>query len=126
VVEAGGRVGLGGHGQLQGLGVHWELWTIAKGGMKPMDALRVGTIYGAESIGLAQDLGSVEAGKLADILVLDGNPLDDIANTNTIRYVMKNGRMYEGDSLNEIWPRQRAMPKQWWMTNDAAPAVKKP
>jgi Amidohydrolase family len=126
VVEAGGRVGLGGHGQLQGLGVHWELWTIAKGGMKPMDALRVGTIYGAESIGLAQDLGSVEAGKLADILVLDANPLDDIANTNTIRYVMKNGRMYEGDSLNEIWPRQRAMPKQWWMTNDAAPAPKKP
>lgn len=121
VVEAGGRVGLGGHGQLQGLGVHWELWTIAKGGMKPMDALRVATIYGAEAIGLQKDLGTVEAGKLADILVLDGNPLDNIQNTNTIRYVMKNGRMYEGDSLAEVWPRQRPMPKQWWMTNDASP-----
>lgn len=121
VVEAGGRVGLGGHGQLQGLGVHWELWTIAKGGMKPMDALRVATVYGAEAIGLQKDLGTVEAGKLADILVLDGNPLDDITNTNTIRYVMKNGRMYEGESLAEVWPRQRPMPKQWWMTNDAMP-----
>ncbi len=121
VVEAGGRVGLGGHGQLQGLGVHWELWTIAKGGMKPMDALRVATIYGAEAIGLQKDLGTIEGGKLADILVLDGNPLDNIQNTNTIRYVMKNGRLYEGDSLAEVWPRQRPMPKQWWMTNDASP-----
>ena len=118
-MEAGGRVGLGGHGQLQGLGVHWELWTIASGGMKPMDALRVGTIYGAESIGLAKQLGSVEAGKLADFIVLDANPLDDIKNTNTIRYVVKNGRVYEGNTLNEVWPRQRPMPKQWWMTHDA-------
>ena len=119
VVEAGGRVGLGGHGQLQGLGVHWELWNIASGGMKPMDALRVGTIYGAESIGLGKQIGSLEAGKLADLIVLDRNPLDDIKNTNTIHYVMKNGRVYDGNTLNEIWPRQRAMPKQWWMTHDA-------
>jgi len=119
VVEAGGRVGLGGHGQMQGLGVHWELWNIASGGMKPMDVLRVGTIYGAESIGLGKEIGSLEAGKLADLIVLDSNPLDDIKNTNTIRYVMKNGRVYEGNTLNEIWPRQRPMPKQWWMTHDA-------
>ena len=122
LVEAGGRVGLGGHGQLQGLGVHWELWTIASGGMKPMDALRVGTIFGAEAIGLQRQLGSLEAGKLADILVLDANPLDDIKNTNTIRYVMKNGRVYDGNTLAEVWPRQRPLPKQWWMSNDAMPA----
>jgi Tol biopolymer transport system component/imidazolonepropionase-like amidohydrolase len=119
VVEAGGRVGLGGHGQMQGLGVHWEIWNIASGGMKPMDVLRVATINGAESIGLGKQVGSLEAGKLADLLVLDANPLDDIKNTNTIRYVMKNGRVYEGNTLNEIWPRQRALPKQWWMTHDA-------
>ncbi|MCC6929103.1 MAG: PD40 domain-containing protein [Gemmatimonadaceae bacterium] len=122
LVEAGGRVGLGGHGQLQGLGVHWELWSIASGGMKAMDVLRVATIYGAESIGLQQHLGSLESGKLADLLVLDGNPLDDIRNTNTIRYVMKNGRLYDGDSLAEVWPRQRPLPRQWWMTHDATPA----
>ncbi len=122
LVEAGGRVGLGGHGQLQGLGVHWELWTIASGGMKPMDALRVGTTFGAEAIGLEKQLGSIEVGKLADILVLDANPLENIRNTNTIRYVMKNGRVYDGNTLAEVWPRQREMPRQWWMTNDVTPA----
>ena len=121
LVEAGGRVGLGGHGQLQGLGVHWELWSIASGGMEPMDVLRVGTIFGAEAIGLQQHIGSVEVGKLADLLILDANPLDDMRNTNTIRYVMKNGRVYEGDTLAEIWPRERPMPRQWWMTHDAMP-----
>ena len=98
------------------------MWTIASGGMKPMDALRVGTIFGAEAIGLQRQLGSLEAGKLADILVLDANPLDDIKNTNTIRYVMKNGRVYDGNTLAEVWPRQRPLPKQWWMSNDAMPA----
>jgi Tol biopolymer transport system component/imidazolonepropionase-like amidohydrolase len=121
LVEAGGRVGVGGHGQLQGLGVHWELWTIASGGMKPMDALRVGTIFGAEAIGLQRHIGSVESGKLADIIVLDANPLDNIRNTNTVRYVMKNGRVYDGNTLAEIWPRQRPLPRQWWMTHDAMP-----
>lgn len=126
VVDAGGRVGLGGHGQLQGLGVHWELWTIASGGMKPMDVLRVATIFGAEAIGLQASLGSVEVGKLADLLVLDGNPLDDIRNTNTISMVMKNGRLYDANTLGEIWPRTRAMPKQWWMTNDTLPVTASP
>ena len=123
IIEAGGRIGLGGHGQLQGLGAHWELWTIASGGMSNADALKVATIFGAESIGLQKELGSVEAGKLADILVLDANPLDDIRNTNTIRYVMKNGRVYDGNTLAEVWPRQRPMPRQWWMTHDAMPVV---
>ncbi len=118
VVEAGGRVGLGGHGQMDGLGDHWELWAIASGGMKPHDVLRVATIFGAQAIGMDQDLGSLEPGKLADLIVLDQNPLDDIHNTTAIHYVMKNGRLYDGETLDEVYPRARKLEKQWWWNRD--------
>ncbi|MGI8499507.1 MAG: amidohydrolase family protein [Gemmatimonadaceae bacterium] len=114
IAAAGGKIGLGGHGQLQGLGTQWELWNIASGGMPAHDVLRVGTINGAESIGLGKEIGSLEPGKLADLQVLDGNPLADIKNTNTVHWVMKNGRLYEAESLKEIWPRQREISKPWW------------
>jgi len=120
ILKAGGYIGLGGHGQMDGLGDHWELWAMAAGGMKPLDVLRVGTLNGAHAIGMEQDIGSIEPGKLADLIVLDGNPLEDIHNTNTVRYVMKNGRLYEGETLNEVWPRQRALPKLWWWGTEPA------
>jgi imidazolonepropionase-like amidohydrolase/Tol biopolymer transport system component len=114
IVEAGGRVGLGSHGEVQGLGTHWELWMMASGGMRSHDALRAATLHSADAIGLAGDIGSLEPGKLADLQVLDANPLDDIHNTTSIRFVMKNGRLYDAASLTELWPRQRTLPTQWW------------
>ncbi len=123
IVKAGGHVGLGGHGQMDGLGDHWELWAMAAGGMKPLDVLRVATISGANAIGMEQDLGSLEPGKLADLIVLDANPLEDIHNTNSVRYVMKNGRLYEGETLNEIYPRQRQLPRMWWWGTEPAKAA---
>lgn len=114
VVKAGGRVGVGGHGQMQGIGVHWELWSIASGGMSNHDVLRVATIFGAEAIGLNKDLGSLEVGKIADILILDKDPLADIKNTDSIRMVMKGGELYDGNTLDQIWPIAKPLEQQYW------------
>ena len=118
IVEAGGIAGVGSHGQLQGLGYHWELWAIQSGGLSGHDALRVATALGAEAIGLEGDLGSIAPGKLADLVVLDANPLDDIRNTNRVRYVMKNGRLYDADTLDETWPRSRPLGKPAWLGDE--------
>jgi imidazolonepropionase-like amidohydrolase len=114
VVEGGGKVGVGSHGDVQGLGTHWELWMMASGGMKPHAALKAATIDSADAIGFAKDLGSLEVGKLADLIVLDDNPFENIQNTATIAEVMKNGRLYDAVTLNETYPRQKPLGPQWW------------
>ena len=114
IVRAGGRVCIGGHGQLQGIQCHWEMWALKSGGLTNHEVLRSATIYGAQAIGYEQDLGSIEPGKLADILVLNKDPLENIRNTNTIRFVMKGGDMWEADTLNQVWPVEKKLGEPWW------------
>lgn len=114
IVEAGGKVGIGAHGQLQGLGYHWELWAVASGGYDNLQALQLATIGGATMLGMGADLGSLEVGKLADLLVLNENPLEDLRHTTTLEYVMKGGDMYQAETLDQVWPHKKPLPDQWW------------
>lgn len=107
--RAGGLVGVGSHGELQGLGYHWELRMMEMGGMTPVEILQAATRDGARIIGVEQDLGTLEVGKLADLVVLRSNPLQAIANANDIAYVMQNGVLYQGDTLAVV-PRGGAQP----------------
>jgi imidazolonepropionase-like amidohydrolase len=86
----------------------------AQGGMTPIEALRVATLNGAKYLGLDGDLGSLEVGKLADLVVLDRNPLTDITNTEYVSQVMLNGRLYDAKTLNEIGNHPRARRKLYW------------
>ncbi|CAN5635635.1 hypothetical protein BH23GEM3_BH23GEM3_13590 [soil metagenome] len=101
MLDRGTRVQLGAHGQLQGLGAHWELWSLSQGGMTNIESLRAATLHGAEYLGLDRDLGSIEPGKLADLVVLERNPLENIRNTESILYVMANGRLFDAWTLAE-------------------------
>jgi imidazolonepropionase-like amidohydrolase/Tol biopolymer transport system component len=115
--DGGTKINLGSHGQLQGLGAHWELWMLAQGGMSPMQALHCATINGAAYLGMDKEIGSLENGKLADLIVLNDNPLEDIRNSQKIKYVMANGRLYDADSMNEIGNREKPRLRFWWQMN---------
>ena len=114
IADAGGLVLLGAHGQLQGLGAHWEMWMLQQGGMSNIEALRAATIDGARYLGLDADVGSLEKDKLADLIVLDRNPLENIRNSEWIHMVMVNGRLYEAKTLNEIGNHPRQRPPFWF------------
>ena len=116
IADAGGSVQLGAHGQLQGLGAHWELWMLQQGGMTNMEALRAGTIDGARYIGMDADIGSIEKGKLADLVVLDRNPLDNIRNSESVNLIVLNGRVYDAKTLNEVGNHPRPRKPFWWET----------
>lgn len=114
VQRAGGVVAMGSHGEIPGRGFHWEMEAHVQGGMTPLEALRAGTIGSAEAIGRAGEFGSIEPGKFADLIILNADPRLDIRNSRAIAEVMKNGRLYEADTLDEVWPRNRPFGTQWF------------
>ncbi len=122
VQRAGGKVGIGSHGQFQGLGYHWEMWALGSGNATPMEVLKAATIDGAHIIGHGDEVGSIEPGKFADLVILNADPRSDLKNTADIHRVMMNGRLYDDDTLEELWPRQKTLPKLWYQ--DQGPVQK--
>ncbi|HEX5001039.1 MAG TPA: amidohydrolase family protein [Bacteroidia bacterium] len=129
--DAGVKVNLGAHGQLQGLGAHWELWMLSMGGMSNMQALKCATINGASYIGMDQEIGSLEKGKLADLIVLEKNPLENIRNSDSVVLTMVNGRLYDCSTMNQTGNysinrlpfyfegNKAGAPFDWHMTGDS-------
>ena len=102
--DAGVRVNIGAHGQREGLAAHWELWMLAQGGFSPWEAWRAGSWDGAHYLGMAADLGSIEVGKLADLVVVDGDPMADIRQSERVSHTVANGRLYDAATMNPLWP----------------------
>ena len=117
IADGGTKVNLGSHGQIQGIGAHWELWMLAQGGMTPLQAIRCATMNGASYLGMDKEIGSLEVGKLADLIVMNQSPLEDIRNSDQIKYVMVNGRLYDAESMNEIGNRPKPRLRFWWQQN---------
>ena len=116
VLKAGGHAALGGHGEMQGMSNHWEMKLLQDAGVPQHDILRMATSEGAYALGLDQDLGSLTPGKLADLVILEKDPLIDIRFARTTLMVMKNGRLYQSSNLEEVWPRKRKI-NLWWQSS---------
>ena len=120
VQRAGGLLGVGSHGEVPGPGQVWELQAYASG-MTPREALRAATIGSAETIGRQAEIGSLEVGKDADLVIMNKSPLKDIRNAMDIDKVMKNGRLYDAATLTSLWPDRKVLPAPWFK-DDHPPA----
>jgi Tol biopolymer transport system component len=118
VTAEGGYGAVGAHGQQHGIGSHWDIW-MAASAMGPMGALEMASVHGAHFLGVDKDLGTIESSKVADLIVLNSNPLDDIHNTADILYVMKGGTLWDGNTLDEIWPQKKPFGDNYWIDRDA-------
>jgi len=114
LAERGVPVSIGAHGQEEGLAAHWEMWSFVRGGMSPLQALRAATIVPAKALGFDKDIGSLEAGKLADLVIIDGDPLSEIRDTDNITHVMLNGRLYETPSMDETVTGSFKLDPYYW------------
>ncbi len=114
LMERGVTVNIGAHGQREGLAAHWEIWGFVLGGMSAMQALETATVNPARYLGMDADIGSIEPGKLADLLVMEGNPLEDIRATDDVAYVVLNGRIYQGGTLAETVTGERKLEPFYW------------
>ncbi|MFL0414888.1 amidohydrolase family protein [uncultured Sphingomonas sp.] len=119
LAKRGVLVSIGAHGQQAGIGAHWELWSFVRGGMTPLEALRAGTIVPAQSLGMAKDIGSLEVGKLADLVVLDADPTTNIRNSDKVAQVMLGGRLYDARTLNEVATGTAKRGRYFWETSAA-------
>jgi imidazolonepropionase-like amidohydrolase len=90
------------------------MWSFARGGFSPLDALKTATIMPARKLGFEKDIGTIEAGKLADLVVLDANPLENIRNSDKVSGVMLNGRLYNPVTMDEIAPGNAKKPPYYW------------
>lgn len=98
---------IGAHGQRESLGAHWEIWMFAQGGMSPLQALKTATINPARTFGMDHQLGSIESGKLADLIVINGDPLQNIQHSDRVELTMVNGRLFDAATLQELNGQQR-------------------
>ncbi|RUO57923.1 amidohydrolase family protein [Pseudidiomarina insulisalsae] len=114
LTDAGVKVVSGAHGQREGLAQHWEIWMMAQGGMTPLEALATATINPATEFGMGHAIGSLEEGKLADIIVIDGDPLADIRVTDRVTHTMVNGRLYDATTMNQLVPAAAPRAKFFW------------
>src|SRR5262249_6152228 len=85
-----------------GFSLHDELMLLVAAGLTPAEALRAATLDPARFLGLNETLGTIDTGKVADLVLLDGNPLEDIRNTQRIDAVIANGRLFERKSLDRM------------------------